>query len=749
MRPWNEWVVRATVVKALVFLILLSAPFFLAVATAQEPAAPPTEAVTTDNPDDVMLRAGSGPPQSATGTGQADPLDIQSVKIDGETEKEFRVTLQTKALPSGSGPGPTRGVSFDFEGAKYRVGLGLARQGGGPGNQGQGGQQGTLQTYDAGGNRYRSVASVQTQIDTSAHTMTFTVVRDTVVDRDHVPVRFGDALENVTAFTYQQFAGTNFIPGGEAVGTVSMSDRAPDTGFGTPFTFQKGRVGAGDLRLSVQEPVRVSNGEATTIVYKVDAKNQGSQARTLELEAREAPADWAIRLPALIRLEAGQSVALPIILSLPFTHLHGETAMFELHAQAVEDANSWSSVRLGVFWTDTPQPAGHHPQMWLHSAPADTQFDQTGAFSTAFPFRTAWLNALEETEEGADDGNVPAFFNNEAASAAFQREPPSGSEWTTEWFFPMSPALLIGVDLDPTLPGRMTLKIYHDAPAQEAKVKVRFMHCDPNRFPGGQGQGGGGGNCSSGQLSNRWYPIASGESPTVTAGAQETVGYDVPLAVALEGDLLPYQYGANVGLHVVLTTNVPANAMAPEPHPELVIKGADYRATLTLPLIEYHDPIDQAFESLGTLKLVSATPFEKKVNPGRTAVFTFEVTNGGNDADEVALEVHGENTAWVKILGDQRFRLGAGVTRGIDLTVAVPAEEHEGNRAELFLVAQSQSDATKVAAIRLRAMVVEGEDIPDESHLVAQDRAKGTPGPDMVIVCLAVLGLAWSARRRF
>jgi hypothetical protein len=717
--------------------LLVLGSLLVAVSAPAQDAPAAKEALTEDAADDVVLYVAPNlgvPPQSGNGLGSTETVDLRSVTIGGETDKEFLITLVAKALPDENGPRPMRLIHFQFEDVRYRIGLGFQR--GGSANQG------VLQAWDEGANRFRSVSPLETQVQASAGAVTFTLPRELVINSKHVPVRFGDTLQNVSAVAQQSVATLNWLPSGDPTGGAYYYDRLPNEGVGVPFTFSKGRIGSGAVALLSDDPIRVSNGEATTIVYRVDLLNRGTERTAYQLETADVPALWSVRVPGLLTVEPGDFLTFPVILSIPFTHNHGQTATFELRAQSVASRDDWSVVRLGVHWTTTPQPAGHHPEMWLHSSPASVN----GFFDVLEPvaaFRSAWFNPLEEDPEpDADDAPVPAFFNNELARFFFSPDHPipGGNEWTTEWFLPLSPALLIGLDFDLERQGVLdNLRVKHGMPANSAQIMAQLLYCDPDRIqgPGNCTSGGGGGG-------SRWSVIADGRSETRKADRDEVVGYRIPLDVKSEADFLPYKRGANLALRLVLVTDVPANTLLVEPRPQLVVKGA----VLTLPLIEYHDPIDKALEALGTLELKSLVPVEKKVNPGRTTLFQFSLLNKGEHADEVQLELYGENKDWARLVGDSRIALPAKGERSLELAVTVPDREVHGAYARLILVAQSLKDPAVVSTLQVRATVVQNEDIPDEAPTAAQKENSRLPGFEAALLGLALLGAAVATRRR-
>lgn len=695
--------------------------------------ASPVEAVTTDAADDVKLYVApalSVPPQDASATGKVRSVDILGLKIYDETETSFKVAL-SMGLIEEQDQFPFRILYFELETVKYAVYSALWT--------GTAPHQGILARLDPTADWYRTVEALPTQTDTATQTLIFTVPRELITTAHGAPVQFGQTLANVSAEAIRYYTYLWFPLGWDPTGGTYMYDRAPDTGVGTAYRMTKGLTVHGDLMLHSLDPIRTSNGESTTIVYALNLMNHGKRVQRIQVEASDLPAGWSVRVPTILELQPGDNVTFPVILSLPFTHDHGQTKTFEVRATSLGNATNWATVRLGVHWTTTPQPAGHHSKLWLHSQLLD--WDSTHVFTSLFPFRNTWMNPTEqEADPRMDDANVPAFFNNEVFELAFGLEPPSVTEWTTEWWFPLSPGLLIGLDFDLSREATFSAKVLHKVPVTESRLNATLFYCDPAEA--------GVETCTSSGLFGGpwgWEPLASGTSPPRPANAQEVVPYEVSMRLNPKADLVPYQRGANLGLRIVLTTNLPANTIGPEPRPELVLKAGDARTQLDLPLFEYHDPIEQFFENVGSLQLSSLVPFEKPLNPGRTAIFRFFLNNTGDAGEAVRLEVHGENAKWATLVGPADVTIAPGASRPIELAVDAPASARPGERAELFLIAQRQEDPLVVAALRLRATVVEGTEIPDEEATLQEVTPQGSPGFELALLLGA---LAWVARRR-
>lgn len=726
-------------------LLLLSALLGGVGPATADDAPPPTRAVTPDGTGDVRLQPApnaGGPALAPPPARSVDLVDLREVWIGDESDASFKIGLVAAALPDANDlDSPSRLVRFDVGGVGYRLRVGWAETNAGP-------NQGALQVWDAGSGSWRTLQTVEGAEDGAARALTFTLPRALVTDAAHAPVRKGDRIENVSAEARLRLDPGGWFVGGEPTGGVVLWDRAPDEGLGTPYDFVHGAPGVGPVLLHCDEPIRVTNGEQTTLVYKVELASTSSREEAYELEAKDLPGpDWTVRVPSLLRVPAGGRVAFPVIVNLPTTHAHGEYATLNLVAHSTATPEHWTQQALGVYWTDTPQPAGHHPTVWFHSA-APPPGVWNDLFGAVFPNRDAWMNPVEtDPDPAATDEPIPAPINYGFAEFLFgfgAGAPPNGTQWTTGWFFPLRPALLIGLDFDPARAARFEARVRHDVPVGESRLAAVLYHCDPERVAGE-------GNCTTvayGPLSDRWQPTAAGSSSGVPAAAGEAVSYEVELALNESADLLPYRRGANIGLALSLVTDRPANLLGPRPQPQLVLEEGDWRSELTLPLFEYHDPVEEAFAALGSLRLAAPGEATKRVNPAKTTVFSLGLENSGLAPEPVRLEVWGTNAAWARLPGGDRFTVAPGSTRPIELAVTPPDGTPELATAELFLVAQSERDAATVAAARLRAVVVEAVAVPDEAPGLGPPPARAEPGFETATLAVALAGLGAGLQRR-
>lgn len=706
-----------------------------------------SQVVIPDPPNDVSLTAASRlgvPPQNGSALGNHfDHIDILKLVVDQETDQEFKVGLYLKSLTQSTPGGfPIRSVSFAYGRVEWMVRPGSCRV---PGQTTAPNMNlACLSFRDNSRTQARNLASIPMETKASENGYVFTVQKRLIFNENRVPGQFGTTLRNISASATQYYGGVFFVPGGDPTGGITASDRTPSA-IDQVFAFLRGSRSRGHLALFAQDPIRVSNGEATTIVFKVDLLNHNNQPMTVELGSKVPRPEWTVRTPALLKVDASSTVSFPVILALPFSHDHGKTVTFEVTAQALDDAGSGSSVELGVFWTDIPQPSAHHNgEQWFHSAPSDMQ--RLDALDPVFPLRAYWFNGIEkDPDPEADDANVQAFFNDYFACLfPGQNQLPSCSlppYFRFNWFFPLSPPLLLGLDFDLNRTGSMVFDIIPKLPASNARIMVKLLYCDPSAAPGGRFTPG---SFSNSTCSAYTTLLAQGVSGGTLASGVEN-HFEVPLNIEPTADYIPYKRGHNIGVQVIVDTDTPQNLIFTEPRPEFVTK----KAKIYLPLIEYHDPIDQAFENVGSLALESLSPFEKFVNPGKTTVFRFDVKNQALQAQRVRLEAQGVHAEWTTLVGPTEFELAPMENRTVTLAIRAPDDAQNEERAELFLVAQNVDDAAVVAVTRLRATVVTDPEIEDEAGLIgAREAQADTPGPSAVVFLAALALLLLADRRR-
>ena len=745
---------RDAAVSLLVVLLLAAS---IPVSVSAQTADPVSEVEIEDKEDDVMLNAGTRagvPPQSASSTPiNTDHLDILGVYFGEETDTTFEVHLRLKALEATQTPFPVgfamRAVTFAYGDVDWQIRVGPCQGGQGMDDQ----AAGCLGFRDGGARDFRSHQTVPAEANTGDQAYIFKVPKDAIFNQDRVPGRFGAELYNISARTYQWFGGLFFVPGGQGdpTGGVQAVDFAPDSGvIEDAFTFVQGSGSRGHLSLSANEPIRVSNGEATTIVYKVDLFNDADKEVSAELEVVGVRPDWSARVPSLVKLEPQSSLTIPVILALPFTHDHGITATFSVKARDVADSNSYSSVDLGVFWTDVPQPSAHHNgELWFHSAPVESD----NAFFSAVPqvgaFTTGWMNSIEDDPDpSATDANIGGFPQGSSGiGCVFGQGGPTTCGVPPEnrigWFFPLSPKLLIGLDFDVGRQGKLLAEVIPKVSATTATMTAQLLYCDPENQTQ-QGRQGFANDRDRNMTQCNQYniPLASGFM-TRALTANQASQFEIPLNIEPAADFLPYKSGANFALRLSMVTDTPQTVFGTEPRPEFVTKNA----RLTLPLIEYHDPVAAEFQNVGSLKLEPLSGFEKKVNPGETALFSFNLTNTGKQEQKMVVQLEGINRDWATLVTEAEFKLAGSGTKTITISVVPPVDAQETESAELFLVVHNPEDESIVTVTRMRATVVTSEDMPDDAASLSVEK-EDTPSLAFAAVLGTLAALVLVRRRR-
>jgi hypothetical protein len=708
-----------------------------------------------DAEKDVILAAGT----KATGQNQNtsslptsfDHIDILGVVFGDETDKDFRVQLKMKSLTNSNPAGfAFKYIDFTYGKIKWRLVVAPCNQRLDPT------ASVACLTYGDSGRGNRPVKEFK--MEKQDQTLIFPIQKEWLFNENRVPPRFGSQLANISVWALHYYAGIPWNPlgGGDPTGGFYAYDTAPNAGPSPlPFRLNKGSNAHGHLALDSADPIRVSNGEATTIVYKLNLLNHNTEPFKVSLDTRGVPADWSVRVPALVEVPGASTIVLPVIASVPFTHFHGKTFTFQVHAQALEDQGSYAEETIGVYWTEIPQPSAHHETedggTFFHSARVanDRVLDQLEEYVPTFQM---WMNGIAtDPDPSVKDENVPSVFN-EYVGCFFHSNVGCGAppESTATWFFPLSPSLLIGLDFDLTRDGLAHFDMVPKVASPSAHVAVRLLYCDPDALIGSkiclgnQTQNGDGmGTCPTSYA----QVLASGDR-SVVLSANTPATADVPLKLDSKYDLVPYKQGTNVGLCIQLKSQVPQNAVFvsdPRASPEFVVKGARLR----LPLIEYHDPIDQAFVNVGALNLEAKDPYEKMINPGKAAVFHYSLKTNSSDPMPVRVEVQGINHQWASIAGADQFVLKPGEVHNVLLLVRAPDDAQQDERAELFLVATSVRDASIVTVSRLRGHVVTAPDIPDESaEVLALQHTKKSPGPEFTLLLTGLAAVAFAVRRR-
>ncbi len=194
-----------------------------------------------------------------------------------------------------------------------------------------------------------------------------------------------------------------------------IGDQAPDDGTaGLDYVLKIGFPQDGPIRLAADEPYIVSNGLATSYPLQITISNDAPVTHKVRLVAENLPHAWQMTVPQeAITVKEGTSQTVSLVLTVPFRHQHGAIDAYQLVALKATDGQRAAVLDMGIVYTDPPQPAGHHNQLYIHGGPAG-----------------GYLNTLPE--DSADTGTTIA----------------SRFEDYGTWNLTLSPNLGIGLDFD-------------------------------------------------------------------------------------------------------------------------------------------------------------------------------------------------------------------------------------------------------------------------------------------------------------
>lgn len=533
-------------------------------------------------------------------------------------------------------------------------------------------------------------------VDESAGEIVFELQRQWLVNENGLPLRADESLSRI-----------HFGTEGKRGDNVVLSDRLPDSG-DFDFTSGLGASGYGPLLLQSPAAMRVSNGEATTLVYNVTLTSE-DDARRVELTALDLPAEWDLRMPPVVDMN-DRHVRVPVLVSIPFAHEHGRTATFVLEARDADETDYYAQLELGVHWPEIAQPAGHHSRLYLHSAPGEMRGSAVGPTAicnAAYDVRQLWMNTAEDDASAGASETIPRYGPPcSQASSVVSRY---------AWLFPLTPDLLLGLDFLPGQSARFVAE-YIGGLEGDATFSASLWHCaSEDREQTGPPPAAGIG-CPHGALQ-----IAGTEQSARAPGPDQVLPLDMEMEIDEQADLLLPHPDMGLYFLFLVESPQPLHAGGPQVPPRLNTGEAH----LDLPLLEFHDPIDDAFTEIGSLALNSTTT-HRSANAGKTIVQDFRLRNEGEQPVDVELELV-DPAGWASISGPQAIRVAAGEASRIRVAVAVPTDAVLGASHEVVLAAQDSKQPYVTAISKFRVTVVESE-VNDESHLLdAEAKSKGIP----------------------
>lgn len=626
-----------------------------------------------------------------------DNLDLRSLTVtEGPNAFTFGITVESLEITLTALESAEYFVHLEHNGMQYRARIiGQAPL--------QGGEMqflGNLQVFDIASERWNSIQFIQPTI--SGTMISFDLPRDWLFDGSGAAPFPGRALENIFVISGGNLNGFN-VNGPALYFADAMPDAMPYANWDVKFGLQQ----VGSLRLESHEPVRASNGEATTFVFQTLLRNLEAQAQSVKLSTTELPSEWVVELPAdELLLPPNSTIHVTAVVTVPFRHSHGAFESFVLEA-ASEDGASVGRLEIGVRYTEVPQPAGHHNKIFLHTAERATNiFSET---QDTLLSTTTNIFGTMNTEEfyDLDTGEEYAAYGNGIGT--------QGVFW---WDYFLSPSLQMGLDFDVASQGELSVRIESSMALTDATLEGTLFaaRCTGNN------------NCPRtilGEFTSEPVDIPS-SGATINAIFTPTE----------EADYLEYTPGgASLGLNLALQVPSATQSLVQPPR---ILPGA----YMILPLEEYHDPVAEKFISLSALDFYASSAVERMVNPGETALFNFTLENTGLVHETYLLEVTGAND-WGRLLGATEVQVDANDERRVVVAVTVAEGAADATVADFVVKATSTRDVSLQGLVPFRAVVDTVFDQNDESNLILETESeleeKSLPGFGIPLLILALL----------
>lgn len=522
---------------------------------------------------------------------------------------------------------------------------------------------------------------------------------------------------------------------------VVAQDRMPDEGVGTvSWPIQYGLEQSGHIHLDSWDPIRTSNGEAATFIFHFNVRNDGEEPDFVSFEATGVPQGWQVTFPRPSMMVQpfdedehegwGRpgGISVPVVVTTPFGHDHGKLATFIVEAMSKRDPSAVGRAELGIRYTAIPQPAGHHPTMYIHSDP--WQLLDHPELGQAWREIETWgsglmtMNTLDdyELDQGVD---IHGYKESTVPNGLFR------------WGIYLDPSLAMGLDFDLEGTGEIVTTIRTVAPLQDAVASGKLYHFDWcwGEVPWEMGD--------EEQHDGRTLLGTFQATDPADLDAQAEEPYTLTFTPNEEADYIRYQQGACLAAMFQVETTTPASFFGAADAPYMKTGG-----TITLPLNEYSDKIEDVVA--GTeVSLIPVGDQERMLNPGATALYQVKILNGLPEEGTYKLNVYGSNVEWASLPEGGTVRLDGTEEAVFPVVVRAPGDAGDDERADLIVEAVHQEDPDLRSLLRLLTVVDTEADHPDDAASAEGLGPKGKDTPGLLLPVLAgVLALAVMMRRR-
>lgn len=449
----------------------------------------------------------------------------------------------------------------------------------------------------------------------------------------------------------------------------------------TVFTFQFGIPQSGSLLMSGEDLYIVSNGLATSYPFVVNLTNSLNQAQPLLLVAKKVPVGWQVTLPdAVVNVAPGGTQSVVIVLTVPFRHGHGAIERFIVEARGDED-QELASLDMGLIYTETPQPTGHHNVLTIHSFAGG----RDGFFSTLH-------------EDPSDSGEP----------IRGEMEPSGATLFNVSWNLELQPGLAVGLDFDLLRNGTLEVPVF-------TSVDTPGMH-----LAGSLDLQDAGGTTTLARI------VPDG---TADGNAQQTTTLSATVTMEPSADLAPYKEGAILVLHLVLASQLGAWT------PNDIMPGG----TFTLPLFDYHEDVDSAIESLSGLSWKSETSPELRGAPGSDVAVPLTLVTTTGEARRIRIQVDSSPEGIATFAGPSEGVVRADAPLAGQLVVTIPPDAFDGQLLNAVAVAQDQAGSGALAVYRV-AIVVDTS-VPSTRFSPSEEPGKESPLPLWAPIAAALVAV--------
>jgi hypothetical protein len=466
------------------------------------------------------------------------------------------------------------------------------------------------------------------------------------------------------------------------------------------------------VQATVPNPVRFSNGEATTFHWPVRISNALPHDVELLVHEVEASPRFTVDVVPVLSIDAESTQVFHVFVTTPFGHEHGTVEYIHIH---LGEGQHQLSVRVGIEYPTIPQPAGHHNVLWGHGSEVETRI---GA-----GYRQFWMNPAHD-DPRANLVDYPRSNGSCTTSGATQQ----GSSW----WFPLNPHLRIGIDARANEAGVLEATLH--APFVQpsgvlyARLKLVELVDDPAVL-----------SSESFSLTVDEYTMSTPISEVVEP-ADFAVKGSLPVPPNL--DWLAPQSSKNVGLLVMFCEDLEAAGNTPfgaltraQSLPVLYL--ADLR--VELPLNEYHDVVEIDAGSNGLI--MRALESRVEAPPGATILFE-PVVSGVDVGTAVDFRMLGPNVEFATLHRSSPFTVQSD-HEVIPVSVAIPNSARTGDAFEIVLLAESAATGDSTA-MRLVVLINDGATRNDMDRVASLLPEHNTPAS----FGLLALALALVAARR-